>query len=59
MVHSITLHREVFPIKEVKLEAVLLLPEGIVTSSLVAVIDEALRKLPDADKIKIKKLIFE
>lgn len=31
----------------------------MVTSSLVTAIDEALRKLPDADKIKIKKLIFE
>jgi hypothetical protein len=31
----------------------------MVTSSLVAVIDEAIRKLPDANKIKIEKLIFE
>jgi hypothetical protein len=45
--------------KKVTIEAVLLLPDEMGSSVLIAAIVDALEKLPDADEIKVEKLIFE
>ena len=45
--------------KRVKIEATLLLPEGLSSSGIIAAIAEALEGLPGGERIKIEKLKYD